>query len=114
MFRYARKSLVAVCLIAAAAAMVLIPQPVAAQTLYGSIVGTVSDPQGASLPGVTVTATNTGTALKVEAVTDERGSYTFRNLLPGTYDVSAALEGFKALKKTGYPVSRPATRSAST
>jgi len=71
------------------------------QTLYGSIVGQVNDPQGAALPGVTVTATNTGTGLKVETVTDATGNYTFRNLMPGTYDLAAALTGFKEMKQTG-------------
>ena len=67
----------------------------AAQVLYGSIVGTVSDPQGSFVPGVTVVATNTGTGAKVEAVSDETGTYTLRNLLPGMYDVSASLTGFR-------------------
>ena len=75
-----------------------------AQALYGSIVGNVTDAQGATVPGVTLTATNTGTALKVEAVTDGDGAYTFRNLLPGTYDVKAALTGFREHKQTGITV----------
>ena len=104
MFRYFRKSMVAVCLIAAAAALVLMPQPAAAQALYGSITGAVTDQQKAAMPGVTVTATNVGTGLKVETVSDEAGNYTFRNMLPGTYDVSATLEGFKELRRTGYAI----------
>ena len=32
--------------------------------LYGSIVGNVTDAQGATAPGVTLTATNTGTGLE--------------------------------------------------
>ena len=104
MFRYFRKSMVAVCLIAAAAALVLMPQPAAAQALYGSITGAVTDQQKAAMPGVTVTATNVGTGLKVETVSDEAGNYTFRNMAPGTYDVSATLEGFKELRRTGYPI----------
>ncbi len=79
--------------------------PSSAQTLYGSVTGTVNDPQGAALPGVTVTAVNTGTGLKLEQVTDGTGSFTFRNLPPGTYDLTAALEGFKELKQTGLAVS---------
>ena len=104
MFRYFRKSMVAVCLIAAAAALMLMPQPAAAQALYGSITGAVTDQQKAAMPGVTVTATNVGTGLKVETVSDEAGNYTFRNMLPGTYDVSATLEGFKELRRTGYAI----------
>jgi len=96
--------MVAVCLIAAAAALMLMPQPAVAQALYGSITGAVTDQQKAAMPGVTVTATNIGTGLKVETVSDEAGNYTFRNMLPGTYDVSATLEGFKELRRTGYAI----------
>jgi hypothetical protein len=75
-----------------------------AQALYGSIVGNVSDTQGAITPGVTLTATNTGTGLVVETTSDTDGAYTFRNLLPGTYDLSASLSGFREHKQTGIPV----------
>jgi hypothetical protein len=77
---------------------------VSGQVLYGSIVGTISDPQGSFVPGVTVVATNTGTGAKSEAVTDETGSYTLRNLLPGVYDVTASLTGFREHKETGVNV----------
>jgi hypothetical protein len=76
-----------------------------AQALYGSIVGNVTDTQGATTPGVTLTATNTGTGLKLETVTDGDGAYTFRNLPPGTYDLSAALTGFREYRQTAIPVS---------
>lgn len=66
-----------------------------AQALYGSIVGSITDPQGSFVPGVTVVATNTGTGAKVETVSDETGTYTLRNLLPGVYDVTASLSGFR-------------------
>ena len=38
-------------------------------------------------------------------MTDANGTYTFRNLLPGIYDLNAALEGFRALNQTGLRVS---------
>jgi len=80
------------------------PSLAGAQTLYGSVTGTVHDPQGAALPGVTVTATNTGTGLKLETVSDPSGNYTFRNMPPGTYDMVASLAGFKELRQTGLEV----------
>jgi hypothetical protein len=89
----------------AIAAALLAPLPASAQTLYGSITGNVTDQQGAAIPGATVTATNTGTGLNVNAVTDANGSYTFRNLPPGIYDLNASLEGFRALNQTGLRVS---------
>ena len=91
------------CLIVAIV-LTLGDRAVGAQTLYGSIVGNVTDAQGAVAPGVTLTATNTGTGSKVETVTDSDGAYTFRNLLPGTYDLTATLSGFREHKETGVPV----------
>ena len=76
-----------------------------AQVLYGSIVGNVADAQGGVMPGVTLTATNTGTDAKAETVSDESGAYTFRNLLPGTYDLTASLTGFREYQEKGIPVS---------
>ncbi len=58
------------------------------------IAGTVEDGEGASLPGVTVTATNTETGLQVTSVTDERGFYRLLNLPTGSYNVEAMLDGF--------------------
>ena len=100
MFRYFRNSLAAICLIAAAA-VVLVPAPAAAQILYGSLTGTVTDQQKAAMPGVTVTAINTGTTVATEAVTDDAGNYTIRNLVPGIYDVTAVLQGFRELRQRG-------------
>src|SRR5512134_294031 len=88
----------------AIAAIGFAPPSLSGQVLYGSIVGTVTDAQGAVTPGVVLTATNTGTGLKVEAQSDETGSYAFRNLLPGTYDLTATLAGFKEHKQSAIPV----------
>ena len=79
--------------------------PALAQALYAAIVGTIADQSGAPVPGATVTATNQGTGLKVDTQTDGDGNYTFRNLQPGVYDLSASLQGFRELKKTGVRVS---------
>src|SRR6059058_4378487 len=75
--------------------------PAFGQALYGSIVGTVTDAQGAVAPGVVLTATNTGTELKVEVTSEADGSYAFRNLLPGTYTV---LPGFREHQEKNIPV----------
>jgi hypothetical protein len=85
--------------VAAVSVAALAPAPASAQALYGSIVGTVSDDSGAPVPGAAVSATNTGTNLKLDATTDAEGSYGFRNLLPGTYEVHVALQGFKEQRR---------------
>src|SRR5688500_14857221 len=57
--------------------------------------GTVSDATGALIPGVEVTARNTGTGIVNTTITNESGTYNFANLQTGTYEINAALSGFQ-------------------
>ena len=61
----------------------------------GSITGVVQDSSQARVPGVTVTATNTATGVKVQTLTNESGSYNFASLGVGPYELGATLPGFK-------------------
>src|ERR1700757_4770554 len=63
--------------------------------INAALSGTVSDPTGALIPGVEVTATNTGTGVAGTAVTNESGTYRFPSLQPGSYEVKASLAGFQ-------------------
>jgi hypothetical protein len=67
-----------------------------AQVLYGSLVGMVHDSTGAVVPGGAVTVVNTGTAQSLSVTTDSTGSYSFPNLLPGSYDVTITARGFRS------------------
>ncbi len=78
--------------------------PAHAQILYGSIVGTVSDAQGANVPGATVTIVNKETNLTKEAVTDAEGGFNIVNVAPGPYDVKASLQGFRESVRRDVPV----------
>src|SRR6185369_3944018 len=60
-----------------------------------SVGGFAQDSTGAYVPGVTITATNTGTGIVTTALTNESGTYNFPSLLPGTYRISAELTGFR-------------------
>jgi hypothetical protein len=66
-----------------------------AQTINATVGGTVADATGALIPGVTVTATNTGTGIVNTVLTNESGAYQFAALQPGVYKVSAELPGFQ-------------------
>ena len=66
-----------------------------AQTTYGSISGTVSDPSGSAISEAQVTLTNNGTGEKRVQRTSADGLYSFVNLLPGSYRVEAEKPGFK-------------------
>jgi hypothetical protein len=68
-----------------------------AQTVYGSIVGTVTDPSGAAIAGAKVTLTNLGTNESKAAVSDGNGDYTFVNLLPGSYGITVEQVAFKKM-----------------
>ncbi len=62
----------------------------------GAIQGSITDSEGAPVPGVTVTATNmTLKGRDATAFTDEKGKYRFPSLAPGTYQIQAELEGFQ-------------------
>lgn len=66
-----------------------------AQDFRGTITGTVTDPNGASLPGVTVVVKNTETNITTTVKTNDDGSYTVTALTSGNYTVSATGTGFK-------------------
>lgn len=72
-----------------------------AQIDTGVIVGRVVDESGAVLPGVSVSATQAGTNVTVNAVTNDRGEYAFPGLRVGTYDVAAELQGFRRAVQRG-------------
>src|SRR5467141_3730895 len=71
------------------------------QTSNATLGGTVSDATGALIPGVAITATNTGTGIVTNVLTNESGAYQFASLQTGTYTVSAALPGFQTQTRSG-------------
>jgi outer membrane receptor protein involved in Fe transport len=76
--------------------MLLVLVPISlGQTSKGFVVGTVTDPNAAAVPGVTVKATNTATGVTRETITQQDGSYRFDAVDPGTYRVEVSASGFK-------------------
>lgn len=65
-----------------------------AQSPQASISGVVSDPQGAVIPGVDVTATEVATGAKTATRTNQSGFYSLRPLPIGDYTVAASQQGF--------------------
>src|SRR5437879_1389198 len=61
----------------------------------GALRGTVVDPVGAVVPGVTVTLVNPATGQTQTTMTGAKGLYGFSLLSPGTYDVEFSVPGFK-------------------
>jgi hypothetical protein len=71
------------------------PRQACAQAV-GEITGTVTDPSGAVVPHVHVTATNQATGISQSTFTTSAGAYTIPHLLVGTYTVTAQESGFKS------------------
>ena len=65
-----------------------------AQSVYGSLTGTVTDPNGAVLVGARVTVKGTTTGVEQTTVTNSSGIYRFGNLLPAAYNVTVSATGF--------------------
>ena len=66
-----------------------------AQTLYGTIVGSVTDSTGAVVPGATVKVTQVETNESRQTVTNGNGGYTLSTVPAGTYNVSISKAGFQ-------------------
>src|SRR4030095_15181895 len=81
------------------------------QSTVGRISGTVFDTSGAVIPGANVTVSNPTTGFKQEVVTQERGTFVFPGLAPGTYNVEAALTGFTTVRQQGIVLDASSTRT---
>lgn len=78
--------------------------PLSAQTVSGTMQGTVTDRSGGALPGVTITVRNLETGMERVLVTDSSGFYNAPFLPVGKYSVTADLSGFGAIKRTGFRI----------
>src|SRR5882724_9629446 len=65
-----------------------------AQTFRGGIQGTVTDPNGAVVPGAEVTIISPDTGLTRTTLTDDEGSYSVSELPIGSYQVTVKKAGF--------------------
>jgi len=81
-----------------------------AQTGNGALTGTVEDPSKALIPGVTITATNTQTGVGSTVITNETGAYNFPSLIPGIYNLSAELPGFRTVSYTNIQLGTSETK----
>jgi len=82
-------------LVVCAVLLVCQPPMAMAQLTTGGIVGTVSDPSGSRMPGVTVVLTHLATSTSNTTTTDASGDYSFTALKIGKYSISFQREGFQ-------------------
>jgi hypothetical protein len=87
-----------------ACANLLFVSPARAQSVYGSIFGTVTDKSGAAIPGATVTVTDESKGTVVTTTANESGDYSVPHLIPDVYDIKVTLKGFKSFETKGIKV----------
>jgi hypothetical protein len=80
-------ALVAVCL----------ATPGLGQTIFGTILGAVTDASGAVVPNVVITVTNQGENISHEVRSDGQGNYQAENMKEGLYTLTVQAEGFREL-----------------
>jgi hypothetical protein len=96
-------------ILSALAAVLLFSIQVFASLDRGQVQGTVTDPQGGVVPGVTVVVTNVDTAVAARLVTNSVGFYLAQELVPGKYSVRVEASGFAPLEITGVTVTAGTT-----
>ncbi|HLZ44016.1 MAG TPA: TonB-dependent receptor [Candidatus Sulfotelmatobacter sp.] len=75
------------------------------QAVYGSVLGTVTDPSGAAVNGAKVTVTSQTRNTSTETTTNESGNYSVTHLIPDVYTVRVEGTGFKSLEFKSIQVS---------
>ncbi|MBI4909487.1 MAG: TonB-dependent receptor [Acidobacteria bacterium] len=80
-----------------------------AQTITGTIVGSVVDPTGAAVTSADISVTQKSTSLKRAVKTNDQGDFLIGSLQPGEYTLSVTHSGFKTLQRTGIVLSSAET-----
>jgi hypothetical protein len=75
-----------------------------AQSVYGTIFGTVSDASGAVIPNATVTVTDVAKGTVVTVTSNASGDYSVPHLIPDVYNVKVVAKGFKPFETQGVKV----------
>src|SRR3954447_9202827 len=84
------------CMLARALLLLTFLAPAFAQQTTATLLGAVTDPSGAAVPGVAVQVASLATNVTRDAVTDVNGAYSLPNLPPGVYRVTATKTGFQS------------------
>jgi hypothetical protein len=102
-------SLLLLALVVEAAMMWVSAPRTLAQTVTGTIVGTVLDAQGAVVPNASISARNRETGLARSAMSEAAGEFTITSVPAGPYDVTVSATGFRQEVRSGITMTVGAT-----
>jgi hypothetical protein len=92
-----------------AVSLFFLPSPIQAQAVYGSILGTVTDPNGAAVPNAKVTVTNVRKGTTDVTTTNGDGNYSVTHLIPNVYTVKVEAPNFKSTQTDNVVVNADAS-----
>src|SRR5262249_13901609 len=78
---------------------VIFTPPAFAQAVSATLIGSITDSSGATIPNATVTVTETQTGVSRKTTTSSDGVYTVPYLAPGVYRVEVETTGFKKFSR---------------
>ncbi len=84
--------------------LLCLPNAAHAQSVYGSIIGNVTDNTGAAIPGATVTITDEAKGTTVVVQSGPSGDYEAGHLIPDKYDLKVVFQGFETFETKGIQV----------
>ncbi len=87
-----------------AAVLLAFSAPAFTQSTFGSIIGTVTDPTGAAVPGAKVTVINQETGSQQHVTTDAAGAFNAPDIQPGRYEVRVEAQGLHTPRRGGVVV----------
>src|SRR5258708_22878861 len=97
---FSKSTTIAVCVLPIL--MLMLCQPMFAQSARARILGTVTDPAGAVISSVSVTVTNVATGVGTKTTTDQAGRYQALELPIGSYNVKGQKDGFKTTETASF------------
>lgn len=84
--------------------LLVIPISIFAQTATSTVLGTVTDPQDAVVMGAQVKLEAKAVNVSLTQTSNASGQYVFANLVPGSYTISVALDGFRTASVSDFRV----------
>lgn len=92
-------------LLLAALVVLVFGRQLGAQAVYGNIVGFVSDPSGAAIPGAVIKITDVVRNVTMSTTSNESGNFAQRQLIAGAYHVRIEKDGFESVLRSNVMVS---------
>lgn len=88
----------------ATVALMLVTLQSQAQTISGSLAGSITDPTGAVVPNAKISVVGASSGITYNAVSSSAGVYRINGILPGVYDVTVRASGFQKSVHTGVSI----------